>query len=238
MKQRRLTRTAFTLVELLVVIVIVAVLIGILFPVINRMILKSYETKTIANLKNHSVAFSLFAADNNNDLPSASVIEGQAENAYSWWIYRLKPFFTKQGDTELGQLTHDPYYYKLLNEPIVWWRPGWSMNGRMGLAVGDGSGIWSRESSNYKQYKITRYPQDTILLGPGYWNSFEPKNDGTVEDSRFSDRRTDLVPHNRRIGANKDGLGGNSAFYLTVSGSALNLTPAEAAKLLKLRPAM
>jgi len=222
------------LVELLVVIVIIAVLAAILLPVVGRMTMKSYETKCLAGLRQHSLAFNLYAADNDGYLP-AGAPEGPIQ---SWWLFSLKPYFTNAvNDDILGKSILDPYYYKLINEANSWWRPGWGMNVRMGLAVGDNAGQYNPISSRYLRYKMLRYPGNTILLGPSYWEAFSSDNNGVMPDERFSPRKTYTVPHNRRIGADAKGQNGTSAYYLTVSGSALNLKPSEAKELLKLRTA-
>lgn len=67
-----LVRRAFTLIELLVVIAIIAVLAAILFPVFARAKAAAKTTTTISNLRQLGVAFSLYAEDNDDGLPSVA----------------------------------------------------------------------------------------------------------------------------------------------------------------------
>jgi prepilin-type processing-associated H-X9-DG protein/prepilin-type N-terminal cleavage/methylation domain-containing protein len=68
--QRSKSRSAFTLVELLVVIGIIALLISILLPSLNAARQVAQSTKCAANLKQISLAFILYANDNHGYLPT------------------------------------------------------------------------------------------------------------------------------------------------------------------------
>jgi prepilin-type N-terminal cleavage/methylation domain-containing protein/prepilin-type processing-associated H-X9-DG protein len=64
-------RSAFTLIELLVVIAIIAILAAILFPVFAAARASAQTTTCMSNLRNLSLAFRLYADNNNYKMPSA-----------------------------------------------------------------------------------------------------------------------------------------------------------------------
>ncbi len=70
MKLHRVTRTAFTLIELIAVIGIIALLAGLLFPVVARVQDGADTTKCLSNLKQISASINLYCAEHNNELPS------------------------------------------------------------------------------------------------------------------------------------------------------------------------
>lgn len=69
-------RRAFTLIELLVVIAIIAILASILFPVFAQAKETAKRIVCVSNLKNLSMAYFLYASDNDEDLPTQSNISG------------------------------------------------------------------------------------------------------------------------------------------------------------------
>jgi prepilin-type N-terminal cleavage/methylation domain-containing protein len=72
-RYRPVRRRAFSLIELLVVIAILGVLIAILIPVMRRARTASQSVTCLANLRQISVAFHLFAEQNGKRYPDPSV---------------------------------------------------------------------------------------------------------------------------------------------------------------------
>jgi prepilin-type N-terminal cleavage/methylation domain-containing protein/prepilin-type processing-associated H-X9-DG protein len=71
-KRRKIQKreTAFTLVELLVVLAIIALLVGLSMPAFSAMIRRAQSTKCAGNLRSIGTAVSLAATDNNGQYPA------------------------------------------------------------------------------------------------------------------------------------------------------------------------
>ncbi len=94
---------AFTLVELLVVIVIVAVLAGIILPVMSSSRSVAQSAKCQANLRQIGAGLTLYANDNNNILsnsayPSTAVAAKTAtdNNTYYKWMDAIFPYASSE----------------------------------------------------------------------------------------------------------------------------------------------
>ena len=85
-------RRAFTLIELLAVIVIIAILAAISVPMYGRFMTQARETKTLSNIRQIGAATLLYAGDNNQQLPNR-VADGTGGSAtQDKWPTLLKPY--------------------------------------------------------------------------------------------------------------------------------------------------
>ena len=75
---------AFTLIELLVVITIIAVLASLLLPLLGRIQAKSYETKTLSNMRAMGVALLAYAGDNQYQLPGRVAANSDGTTPPKW----------------------------------------------------------------------------------------------------------------------------------------------------------
>src|SRR6185369_12079749 len=83
-------RSAFTLVELLVVILVLGILAGLLLPVLSRSKAKAESAVCTGNLRQWGVAVSIYAGDNHNSFP-----DNRDGTGLSWCGSTVQNFWTK-----------------------------------------------------------------------------------------------------------------------------------------------
>jgi prepilin-type N-terminal cleavage/methylation domain-containing protein len=91
-------KTAFTLVELLVVIGIISILIAMLLPALNKARQMATQTACLSNLKQIGNAVSMYESENRGYIPFGFVVGSAYFSGYGGpenpkWFIRLAPYF-------------------------------------------------------------------------------------------------------------------------------------------------
>jgi prepilin-type N-terminal cleavage/methylation domain-containing protein/prepilin-type processing-associated H-X9-DG protein len=81
----RKPNSAFTLVELLVVVGIIAMLLAMLLPALNRAHQQANQTRCLSNLHQISLAFLEYVADNRDMLPRPAPAASERPEDWVWW---------------------------------------------------------------------------------------------------------------------------------------------------------
>ena len=95
MRRIRAAASAFTLVELLVVIGIIAVLIGILLPSLSRAREQSKSTKCLSNLRQIATAMTMYVSEQKGKLPLYNYVDSAGTTI--WWPEALTPYVNIKG---------------------------------------------------------------------------------------------------------------------------------------------
>ena len=77
-------RSAFTLIELLVVVTIIGILAALILPLMARLQVRGYETKTMSNMRAMGTALMTYAGDNSYQLPSRPPAQTDGTVADKW----------------------------------------------------------------------------------------------------------------------------------------------------------
>ncbi len=103
--KRRVRASAFTIVELMVVIAIIALLMGMLFPALSSVMQNARAAKSMSNLRQWGIGTMTYANINRETLPweglkSANEIGTNFQES-SWWANAIPPFV---GEPPYGEL--------------------------------------------------------------------------------------------------------------------------------------
>lgn len=101
---RRSTASAFTLIELLVVIAIIAVLAALLLPVLGKAKLKAQGISCNNNLRQLSLAWSLYADDNDQKLVNNHGIQETLATRQNW-VNNVQDWLSNEGNTNYSAIT-------------------------------------------------------------------------------------------------------------------------------------
>jgi len=99
---------AFTLIELLVVIAIIAILAALLLPALSKAKAKAHRVQCISNLRQVSVAWQLYADDNNGHFPANGFGTVPVPNVDRLWVMGTEHIFP----ADFGKTNYllDPQY--------------------------------------------------------------------------------------------------------------------------------
>jgi prepilin-type N-terminal cleavage/methylation domain-containing protein len=122
---RRRRRTAFTLVELLVVIGIIALLISILLPVLSKARESANRTKCLSNIRQIAMGFFSYCNDNKGAFPYMAGGGTQLYEDWIWWTTAAVPNNLGGGGTFFDQLPNHGIagYLNLQKDPKVMYCP-------------------------------------------------------------------------------------------------------------------
>lgn len=202
-----MTRSGFTLVELLVVVAVIAVLAGILLPVFASVREKGRQTHCVSNLHQLNQAFSLYADDHDETLPYRPTDltghpGGAGVSPTGGWPPLLIPPWTAQVDVYLKnrQVLVCPSTRRDWSWPL--WAGRWGVIdangpwlapcGYRGYGSALGKPEWdvfvsygyneavSNNFGNYTALSVYRFPAEFSLLADSEVAWFTPFGVGTV----------------------------------------------------------
>lgn len=170
---------------------------------------------------------SLETKDAAQSLPSIKTA-GEAIKTYEADWGKLPPSKNwVSGAKNYSAITQDPTYQALtgIDQPE---NPGWGMNGRLNLTIGEAE-------DQPKTIKSSDFPNDAVLLAPSYFQAFYPQRNGVLPVQQLSENNLEPTQHGLRLGSRK-GFAGISGLYMLLNGSVKQLSLDQAEKLLKIRP--
>ncbi len=165
MNQFRKKLKGFTLIELLVVIAIIAILASMLLPALNSAKGKAMNAKALNNLKQLTIGWALYNADNDDEVPAAGRSNGVPEWTGGGWL-----------DLPVNERAEvDPLWVRSGNDRGIANSPMWSYAGKNPLLFrdpGDKSvGSWPSYKGGATSPRVRSYSMNNWVGGPSWGGS-------------------------------------------------------------------
>lgn len=151
-------------------VAIMGVLGALLFPAVNKAIVKAQSAKCMGNLKQFGAAFQAHASDFDGAIPASASKASGSENLYGNWFDDISPYMIETQKMVLSQwkaklipmISCPTFKSKYLGKPDI--NTGWigyGMNTRLRLTVGD------TEKTDKPRMKLSAIPNPgrTVLMG-------------------------------------------------------------------------
>ncbi len=182
-------RAAFTLIELLVVIAIIAILASLFLPMLGRVQMRGYETKTLSNMRAMGVALMAYAGDNSYQLPGRVGVPAPGQTTLDKWPRVLQPYvqdLTMYGCpiADVGGKSYkvsNPLMYVNQNDTNY---TSYIYNG--GNDSAPDASTATTVAVAYPRLNVINQPQKTILLGVplpqanNFYMDFTEKNNNDI----------------------------------------------------------
>lgn len=214
-------------------VTIMGVLGALLFPAVNKAIVKAQSAKCMGNLRQIGVAFQTYASDNDGKIPASASnsVAGQSDNLRGNWFNDLSPYLIEQG--KMVQSQWEAKVIKMISCPTFKskyaGKPGVNANW---IGYGMNTRLKLTENSSESTAKLRRVtgsipnPGRTILVGDSGGMNLDLAANGYQfgpDASQFEGWKLGGTPDRHETTSN----------YLFVDGHVEALTPELAAAKLK-----
>ncbi len=163
---RRTSGSAFTLIELMVVITIIAVLAGLIIMVVSLVRDRANSVKCMSNLRQMGMGFQAYAADNRGLVPPTQYSGGiwQTMAHAGIWFGFIETYLPPEGTAPLW---HCPGSIFTLNEARAMGAKNMGKDDQVMTSYGHNERPWKARSIGEFNYRIAQIPNlsEVILLG-------------------------------------------------------------------------
>jgi len=217
-KKQSSSRLAFTLIEMLVVVVIIALLASLIIPTVGKSLSRARSISCLSNLRQMGLAFTMYLADNKGVYPSA---EGDDNNP---WFVEISPYLQEeaQGAGDLSSVYRCPEYARLrpeLQDTSSWLQLGYGMNY---FLAGSPTQGWPFQgpATRYRYYQDQiENPTLTILLAD------ESGWGWGIHGQNYNSQLSDNGYFGAESGRLRGGRHGKHANFLIADGHVTSLNP-------------
>ena len=194
---KRRSDTAFTLIEVLVVLAIIAILVAFILPTFSNTQRRARETASVNNLRQWGTALVASLADNNNTFPS----DGQSSGANIYldapesWFNRLPPYMKELSLSD--RRTNPPK----VGDKSVWINPAVPVNLNKQIQPPTkflfcyAMNYWLYSSGNFLSAARIEYPGATVFMAETNQINFSSCNPQYIV-SYFGDGNPTTDPDN------------------------------------------
>ena len=157
-----MSKSNFTLIELLIVIAIIAVLASMLLPALDKARSQAKTMQCLSNQKSMSAGMILYSDDNNSQLPThygRAINEGGIRYGSTWWMWQLVKTYRYSKKTFICPANP----HNSASDNLTGWNPGLGMDD--GWKLHDSSKLWYSMNGRLLKSRPDWKPEGTGTAG-------------------------------------------------------------------------